>query len=157
MSTQESSQQNERHGKEAEAIAATRRALDDSVERIAPETRQALRSAREQALRVAERKTFWQQPFLPLASGLAMVMVIVLIWPGVEQDVIPDSQSASSPIADNQSLPLSQGQQGENLEDWLWVSELDNETFELVEEIEFAYWLSQAMSEESDMGVGHRG
>lgn len=116
------------------------KALDQSLEQLSPRTQAQLRQARERALATAGKKTGSMQWLRPVPIGgaaFALCLLMVLVWPSLQTV--------------EHSLPSLAFEEG--LEDLILVSEMDEETLALVEEIEFAYWLAQEIPDDRADGT----
>jgi Protein of unknown function (DUF3619) len=117
-------------------------ALDQSLEQISPSVAEKLRHARVAALAESERTTSVFRLWAPAPLGgaaFALGLLLILVWPSLR-----DTEHGLSALAFE-----------ERLEDLILVSEMDEETLSLVEEIEFAYWLAQEMPEGSIEDFGN--
>jgi len=114
------------------------KALDKSLSSIDQSTQARLRESRMQALALAKKPSIWQAMFkpLPIASALAFSFALIISFP----------QWQSSPSSNNTSLLAQQ----EAFDDLLLLSDLDDDTLELVEDLEFALWLSEEMDMPSE-------
>lgn len=125
-------------GEESEALAnQVSAALDNSLDQVSPEVQARLKQARISAMANSERKSM-PSVFLPVGgAAFALGMLLILVWPSMQE--------------------TDQGLQAiafeEQLEDLILVSEMDEETLAVVEEIEFAYWLAQEMPAETADGL----
>ena len=111
-------------------------ALDQSLEHVSPSVAEKLRHARVAALSESERQGSVFRLWAPAPVGgaaFALGLLLILVWPALN-----DTEHGLSALAFE-----------ERLEDLILVSEMDEETLSLVEEIEFAYWLAQEMPEGS--------
>jgi hypothetical protein len=108
-------------------------ALDESLSSIDQSTQAGLRQSRMQALALAERPRIWQSMLkpLPIASALAFSFALIISLP----------QWQSSPSSNGTSI-LAQQQE---FDDLLLLSDIDNDILELVEDLEFALWLTEEM------------
>ena len=110
-------------------------ALDKSLSSINQHIQARLRESRIQAL--AEKPSIWQSILkpLPIASALAFSFALII--------VLPQWQSSSS----SNTNFLAQQQA---FDDLLLLSEVDDDTLDLVEDLEFALWLSEEMDMPSE-------
>jgi len=111
-------------------------ALDKQVHQISPETQARLAQRRRLALDHARNKThIWQHIFrpVPLAAAFTFSLALLLVLPKVQE--APESPER---IATQQ------------FDDLLLLSEFDDDTLELLEEIEFAYWLTEEMDTQAE-------
>lgn len=117
-------------------LGKTNEALDTSLQQISSDTQTNLSAIRHQALAHAMHKTnVWQRLFkpVPIAAVFTICFALVLVFPKVQ-----DSPESSELIA------------AEQFNDLLLLSELDDETLELIEDIEFADWLSEEMETQAE-------
>lgn len=114
------------------------KALSDSLSSIEQQTQARLRNSRMQALALAEKQSIWQiilKPF-PIASALAFSFALIFVLP----------QWQSNSTSENRQLFAQQ----EVFDDLLLLSEVDDDTLELIEDLEFALWLSEEMDTPSE-------
>jgi hypothetical protein len=109
------------------------KALDKSLSSIDQGTQARLRESRMQALALVKKPGIWQAMFkpLPIASALAFSFALIIALP----------QWQSSPSSTNASILAQQ----EVFDDLLLLSEVDDDILELVEDLEFALWLTEEM------------
>ena len=114
------------------------KALDNSLSSIDQSTQARLRETRMQALALAEKPGIWQTMFkpLPIASALAFSFALIIALP----------QWQSSPSSNNTSFLAQQ----QAFDDLLLLSDVDDDTLELVEDLEFALWLTEEMDTPSE-------
>ncbi len=113
-------------------------ALDDSLNKLSPETRQSLRNSREQALARAVKPAFWSRQTyrLPLATAMAFSLAIVVALPLWQNEGTVELSSGIS--------------QTSELDDLFMLAEIDDDTLQLVEDIEFALWLTEEMEQQTE-------
>ncbi|MDX1450964.1 MAG: hypothetical protein R3183_00300 [Oleiphilaceae bacterium] len=117
------------HKKQDQTQTLTSRALDQSVEGLPSETRQALNQARQRAMAARQRQwTF--HPLLAMACSLALVG---LLW----VNLTGDETATPADLALNDSLDA--------VDTFTYLTVLDDTEHEIVEELEFAIWLSQEL------------
>lgn len=114
--------------------AQARAALDASLEKITPETQSRLRSIRQAALNKAESSPkVWRGLLKPgTIAAISFSFALVFILPQV------------SPVSEPTEQTMTQ-----QFDDFLLLSELDDDTLELIEELEFAEWLSDEIAQQS--------
>lgn len=114
------------------------KALDKSLYSIDQNTQARLRESRIQALALAQKTSIWQSMFkpFPIATALAFSFALII--------ALPQWQSSPSSIH-NSTLA-----QQEAFDDLLLLSELDDDTLELVEDLEFALWLTEEIDTPSE-------
>ncbi len=112
---------------------SAKQALDQSLYSIDKNTQDRLRDTRMQALNLASKPSNWQTLFkpFPIMTALAFSFVLIIALP----------QWQSSPALNNTNL-LAQEQA---FDDLLLLSEIDDDTLEVLDELEFALWLSEEM------------
>lgn len=113
--------------------AKANKVLDESLNNLSPETQARLSESRKHALMMAGKPSFWQafiKP-IPIASALAFSFALII--------ALPQWQSSSSHhLNDRNSLAIH-----EEFDDFLLLTEVDDETLEIIEDLEFALWLSE--------------
>lgn len=110
--------------------------LDKSVDELSPELQSRLSVARHAALeRLSEQCS---SPVLSmvntktLCAGLAFSLLALLIWPLLEPSPISDTPSMASNI---------------RLDEFILLTTLDETDLDVIEDIDFAYWLSEGLSD----------
>jgi len=111
---------------------STNEVLDKSLSSIDQNIQARLRETRMQALARAEKPSIWLSMLkpLPIASALAFSFALIIALPQWQSN----SSSKNSMLAQQQAF-----------DDLLLLSEVDDDTLELVEDLEFALWLSEEM------------
>jgi len=114
----------------------TAKALDSSLEQLSPNISARLEAARKTALATkAKPGTFqnwnFSQLFRPqaLSAGLALSVCLLIVW-------------NLSPHIDQQTPTFASSQ---NLSEFILLSTLDETELDIIEDIEFAYWLAQEL------------
>lgn len=129
-------------------------ALDASIEQLSPDISTRLKAARRTALAVQEKPEINQnwhqfQFFSPktLSAGLALSVCLLVFW-----NLLPlNSQQQTPTFASSQ-----------NLSAFILLSTLDETELDIIEDIEFAYWLAQELetqgsSDTSSLGTHNNG
>lgn len=111
------------------------KALDESTQTLSPDVQRQLNEARQKAIlsRDADQtvSSNWiSRPAFGFATAASVCLAIILS--------LPNEQEIDSPLAVNQ-----------HLDDLLLLSQLDNTDLEIVEDLEFAYWLSEQLDHET--------
>lgn len=112
---------------DADALRQARQALDDSTE-LADPLRSRLRQARHQAIQARQHRARHHAPlWYGLAASFILAALVGLLWPGnlAEQDSSEDMLLA--------------------------MAELEEDEWALVQDLEFAYWLSEQPNEALDV------
>lgn len=126
-------------GQEQEISASINKVLEQQVDSLDDSVQQRLFEARREAMQATHANANKRRFVLPVWSTLAVsgalsVFVALIMWPQFD---------VSKP-------PLERVAEVDALDELLWLSEIDDESLELVEELEFAYWLSQELDGEMD-------
>ena len=129
-------------------------ALDASIEKLSPDISTRLKAARRTALAVQEKPEInqnWHQfqffSSKTLSAGLALSVCLLVFW-----NLIPlNSQQQTPTFASSQ-----------NLSAFILLSTLDETELDIIEDIEFAYWLAQELetqgsSDTSSLGTHNNG
>lgn len=117
----------DQHHTENEALRQTQQALDDSTELPDP-LRSQLRQARHHAIQARRHRARQHAPlWYGVAASFILAALVGLLWPGdmEEQDSSEDMLMA--------------------------MAELEEDEWTLVQDLEFAYWLSEQPNEALDM------
>ncbi len=117
---------------------STKQALDISLSSIDESTQILLQQSRKQALERANRSSVWQSVFkpLPIASALAFSFALLISLPQWQAN--PDTDKTTW-LAEQQAF-----------DDLLLLSDVDDDTLELIEDLEFALWLTEEMDTPSE-------
>ena len=113
----------------------SRQALEQSIERLSPELQKRLLAARQTALQ-ARPKPWWQNSWLGwgLAASLSLGVLLTTV-----PERSPEQASNSA------------------LDEFILLASMDDTDLEIIEDIEFADWLSQAFESEDALNVEHNG
>lgn len=115
-----------------------KQALDKSTQTLSPELRQRLYEARQTALSKRE-KPWFKQPFVGFAVAASFSAVLLVNY--LPQDPLQNEQMPDQ-IADNTVNNSA-------LNDLMFIASFDDIDMEIAEDIEFAYWLSEQLENES--------
>ncbi len=108
----------------------SKQALNESLRDVSSEVRQSLYESRRAALTTQKNVWFKQATMgLALAAGFAAIL-LVNYFP--KQQIEPFSQHAHA-----------------NIDDFMFLSTFDETDLEVAEDIEFTYWLSEQLENET--------
>jgi len=135
-------------------VDATSSALDQSIESLSPNVQSRLQQARENALNHQTRSKlfanlcsfFRRQSFTnqALEAGLAFCLLALMVFPIISSI---KKTTIEQPLASSNSA----------LGEFILLSNFDDTELEVIEDIEFAYWLSQEFENENDIDRPHNG
>lgn len=118
-----------------------RQALNSSVDELSPEIQRRLQQARSAALE-AQPKPRLRFPNVWLGWGLTASLcaaVYLSVGSQTEPQYTPELASNSK------------------LEAFILMTSLDETELEIIEDLEFAYWISQQLDEDTSASASHRG
>ena len=134
-------------------VENTNSALDKSVESLSPNVQSRLQQARENAVNhQIQAKSFAnlyayfiRQSFTTQAmeAGMAFCLLALVIVPfisSIKETTIEPSLARSNSVID----------------EFILLSNFDDTELEVIEDIEFAYWLSQELEDEDDIDRPYR-
>ncbi len=110
-------------------------ALDDSLDEISPEVRQGLYEARQKALST-KSKPWFQQPAVgwAVAAGVSGLL-FVNYFPQQQEGISEANASLASDV---------------DIEDLMFLSSLDETDLDIMQDLEFSYWLSEQLNDEEE-------
>jgi len=133
-------------------VDTTSSAFDQSVESLSPNIQSRLQQAREKALNHQTRSTLFasllsfyrRQSFTnqALEAGLAFCLLALMVFPFISSI---EETSIEQPLASSNST----------LGEFILLNNFDDTELEVIEDIEFAYWLSLEFENENDINRPH--